>query len=590
MSPAARLASAIALVSAMAMPAAARVSVENAGFGLDLLWVMSQVRSTEDVRARALAQLRANDIDGTPGLSARDREMLIERQVAESQARYIERWLVRDLDHNFEISTEELRVSLVDQASSPLRQGNLTVTPVPAQIEEILTTLVARALETVDLDKNGTVTLAELTETSDTRITTRSTFENNIKLFPPAAMDADGDGSVSEAEAMAVVDALITEFDTDNDGNVSVLEQSAARDLLRPYLAAARRDAAPDQGERTGTLPRGGSSTYDAARAACAMPEVPDGEQVVVVGGYEGGALSDVYLGETPRTVTVADLFVPPVGPPLYVIAPFYGDMILRISGNGSRIRDVVFTRGEVALAGSGIGDARLHRAPDACHLEVWEKITDANPEASTFYGGRLGKPIATSLTAYTLGAVNLETGRNAADAVLTGAEPHPRGEEGNIGWTRFDMFNPGGLIHLDPATVRAVSPVSKHDPMPQMAGIANLIEDATLVYLPDDSITPGEVLEDDEGRIRMGGKTFVPGSGDDLISMGGLYYTEERPKVWVGRRPLVFLVTRPFRVPAGLSGAHKVHFLLPEGMAEPTGELGHSEIRRLRRDGSAAP
>lgn len=39
------------------------------------------------------------------------------------------------------------------------------------------------------------------------------------------------------------------------------------------------------------------------------------------------------------------------------------------------------------------------------------------------------------------------------------------------------------------------------------------------------------------------------------------------------------YVVIRPFRLPAGLYGAHSATFFVPKGVARPTGELGHSTL-----------
>jgi hypothetical protein len=48
------------------------------------------------------------------------------------------------------------------------------------------------------------------------------------------------------------------------------------------------------------------------------------------------------------------------------------------------------------------------------------------------------------------------------------------------------------------------------------------------------------------------------------------------------------FEVQKPFRIPAGLAGAHSVRFLVPPGVAVPSGPLAHSSMVRLVTDPAA--
>lgn len=126
------------------------------------------------------------------------------------------------------------------------------------------TALVA-ATPAADLDQNGEVSRAEFMAASDARFTAADTnFDGQLSRDEMralgetkrteharerhAAMDTDGDGSVSEAEMLAARDArgerregrnddrreaMMERFDTNADGEISDAERAVARELAQ---------------------------------------------------------------------------------------------------------------------------------------------------------------------------------------------------------------------------------------------------------------------------------------------------------------------------------------------------------------------
>lgn len=226
-----------------------------------------------------------------------------------------------------------------------------------------------------------------------------------------------------------------------------------------------------------------------------------------------------------------------------------------------------------------GDTEARLMATDPACHVELWDTPPRSAGTAAIHFNEVMGHSPVTVLAGYTLGTVDLGQPRAMLDGFMPGARPldilGPAGELRR----HAALFNPGGYVPLDPATVRAHRPVARHSVAPQWVGLADLVDAGALEVMPRGGERRG--ASEQNGKVTIGGRTFEPGGGDDLIMVDGFHYTEERPGSWVGRRPMRLLVRGAFTFPSGLSGAHTVTFLLPDGMPMPSGDPGGSSVTR---------
>lgn len=541
---------------------------------------LSEIRSLalrgsalDDIQDRLSERFQKFDVDGIPGVSAADHEANRQATIARLRAQNLTRWLIYDLDGDFQISEAELRANALPRATQPLRNRDAQVTPTPEQIDQIVGDIIAEQLE-LDRDGDRTLSLEELSlhagETAERQVAGRGP---NLNL--PATADANGDGTVTTAEYRAEVARAFAALDTDGDGSVARSEAltSDARSnaAIRRYLESAGLSGAPVPPQRE----------FSGARAGCVLPALPDGAEPYFIGAYDGTALTDIHLGDPTQPAELLDVTIPAGTDPIYLITTFYGDTILRLQGAADRVATVVSTGPRIGIVGGGA--ITFSTAPAACHIQVWRGVTPEHPDPAPFFAERLGQQLAGSVTGETLASVNLGAGTTRATVRLPGAAPTVTSGDSAEAWRRFAIFNPGGLVPLDPAAVQTAGQATKLSPRPQLAGIAQLVAEGVLVRIPQKN-SSATVLEDDAGAIKIGGKTFIPGFGDDAIRMNGLTYIEERPKTWVGRASEVYLVTRPFTYPAGLSGAHAVVFLVPEGMAEPRGDKGHTRIHRITR------
>ncbi|MEM9477065.1 MAG: EF-hand domain-containing protein [Pseudomonadota bacterium] len=538
-------------------------------FRSEISSLVKRGRSLEDIEAVLMRRFSDLDVDGTPGISATDLEIGRQSVFARLRASTLNRWLALDLDGDFQVSEDELRVEALKSATRPLRRGQTMIEPTPEQVDQIVSDLIAGQLAS-DSDGDGALSLVEISEDANNTARVQLERHREVAAFPPQA-DVNNDGITTSEEYRAEIARVFASLEGEAGGGMP--PAASAADVTSAALAARR------VLERAGLAETGRS--FSGARAGCELPSPPEGAQAYFVGAYDGTALTDIHLGDPAQPAELLDITVPAGDAPIYLITTFYGDTILRLRGAAERVRTVVSTTPRIGVIGGE--EITFATAPAACHIEVWGGVSPQHPDPRSFFSDRLGTPLAGAVTGETLTQVDLGLGTTRATGRLSGAVQMNSGGDAAEAWRRFQIFNPGGFIPLDPATVRTAGQAVKLNQRPQMAGVAQLVDQGVLVRIPQKN-SAATVLEDDAGQIKIGGKTFIPGFGDDAIGMNNLTYIEERPKTWVGRAPEVYLVTRPFTYPAGMSGAHAVVFLLPEGMAEPRGDKGHNRIQRISR------
>lgn len=521
------------------------------------------------VKRQAMTLFRLNDLDAIPGISSVDRTLLIARHAAGIRSRQIAKWLISDLNGDLSITVDELRATTIPKAYKPLRGGHGPTIPTREQAEEFIAAEIEKKLR-IDLNNDRVISFEEILDSVEAILDGSPNLDPRARMLPTLEMDLDRDGNVTDAEMGLAIDDLIALIDLDSDGEVTTAERQAMQRKLRDSKPDATRDYLLNALKK---------------RRKCVFPKPEDGQLLAVIGGYEGSGLSDIHFGDTADTVEVIDLLIPDDGPAIYLVVAVNGSTIVRVSDKSERLKQVIMTGGEVALMGDGV--VIPQRVHSQCNLELWDRVSKNNPDPSVFFGERLGRIPDRIVKAYSLGVINLASGNNNEIDRLTNARPTPDGGVSAAAWDRFHLFNPGGLVSIDPDEIRSLQPVFRHDLLPQFAGIARLIETGVLIKIQGGTARR-QVTETMEGVVLLGKKKYRPGGGDDSITFEGLKYTEERPRVWIGREEDVYLATRPFTFPAGLLGAHAVTILVPEGMDVPRGNPGHSTIRRLDQNAIA--
>lgn len=542
--------------------------VDSVPPGLFILWgqIAGTGYTTETIKQKLMARFRSNDVDGEAGISAADRSLLIDRQAAKIRAIHIQKWLLNDLDGDLVVTPAELRVGLVPGAYKPLRASGLDILPTRGQAEAIIAAKITKKMR-IDLDNDGVVSFAEILDSAAAILEGTPNLDPQARMLPPPALDFDGDGIVSDKEMEIGIIKLFELADRDGNGRISADESNQTKRLARK--------------PKPGTALRYMMDVLR-KRRSCALPRPDQGTITAMISGHEGSGMSNIHFGDTGTSVKVADLVIARDGPPIFLVASFENSVVLRVNDPAKRLRRVFITSGEVALTGDGkVTPERVH---SDCHIQGWKRFTSDNPNPRVFFEERFGRPPKYVVSSYTLGTVNLRAESNETGERLPGAKEAPMQADAAHAWARFELFNPGGLISIELDNVRSRLPVFTHEQPPQMAGIAQLLETGGLVRLKGGAARR-QVTETGNGEIRLGERIFRPGDGDDSIRFEGLRYTEERPRIWIGREEDLYLATAPFNFPADLLGAHAVTILVPQGMETPSGNPGHSRIRKLDKD-----
>ena len=302
----------------------------------------------------------------------------------------------------------------------------------------------------------------------------------------------------------------------------------------------------------------GGGSTVP---TNCSLPRVDARSVLVVLGVYEGDAMSSVALADRDKETSVAELVIEPGDAPLHIVLVSYDNLIWRFSGAVDRVSRVVLIaspthppRNVVLPSPAGarrdIQRARPGRAVYAGTTGLpSDRVTTVAPDACTDYfhdprsikaarfaavvGARAGRRPDVLAGVYSLSAIKLPSAMAAV--APRGGVPAPAGFDRAL-WRDAVRFNPSGLAQMQPEDVVSSVPVLAYDVLPSQVGLAQLAGDGRIVRLSD-----------------------------------GLKIVKPIP-----------------RVPAGLNGAHSVTFLLGRGVPLPAGSPGHSCVIR-EADGAVA-
>ncbi|MEM9393195.1 MAG: hypothetical protein AAGA38_05020 [Pseudomonadota bacterium] len=536
----------------------------DAQFMADVLGLDDGVSEFEEILPKYLDLFRQNDLDGEPGYSLKDRQMYVDAWEAEQFSKQIQEFLSHDLNGDLTVTPEELRVAFTRSAyrGTPLQRPNPA--PGPDRIEAHIAEKTAAYLRTRDLDGDTAVSFDEANvKAREIARHARATTVPVPRMAPSLAHDLDNNTVISEREMVALARQLHAAFDGNGNGIIDPDERTAAHRMRKappPFMFGRARTAAREIEGPTCPWPRGDESL-----------------NYYVIGGFEGAALSNLHFENRNEAVEVVAITVPEEGSDIRLIASFQNATILDIEDPSRRVKVVYQTRGPIGLLGAR--SARLVRTDPSCHLELWKPVSAENPDPISFYRTALRRAPAGVVTDYSLGLVDLGAQENAPrrrfptsiDIDLSG----PNAEY----WVHFLRFNPGGLVRLNPRFVTYPGEVGAHPVLPQYAGLATLVEEGVLEPLPRDGRIDG--VGGTRRSVTINGTTYRTGAGDDAIRNNGLIYRYEREGLWTGRAPVSFRVTDGFTVPAGLTGAHAVTFVLPDDVPEPRGARGHSTLER---------
>lgn len=256
--------------------------------------VASDTVSEAQIRWNSL--LLADDLDGIPGLSERD--LLIRGAIRDARLRAgrVAQQLRFDLNGDLSITRDELLPFERASAMGPIRNGTRMIAPTDVQAEEIARQMVERRL-LADTSGDGILTLQELLAEPLKKYVALSELYDPSRAPFASLLDGDGDGTVTEAEFMVPLLAAADRMDTNGDGIISLIEKQQRADRPVPKTARQKQDRAL----MDALMPR---------RVCDLAPKSADA-QVLVLGGYEGAALSNIVFGSEEQPAYVVDLVIP---------------------------------------------------------------------------------------------------------------------------------------------------------------------------------------------------------------------------------------------------------------------------------------
>lgn len=397
-----------------------------------------------------------------------------------------------------------------------------------------------------DLDGDGVVTRTEFDKVP---ATVNKSGKTQLDLAF-ASSDANADRRLDFAELTAIADVQVEEqtsrmrrvddsplmFDLNGDGVVNVEELTEAVNEI-----AAQPVAEPV---------RPGSSAWT---AQCKMPAISQDAELVVVTGYEGGALSSVAVSGTDVETSTATLKIEPGKKPLYIVAVGFEAMVWNVTGDTGRVERFVMQPTQVK-GGPGAGAVGVDAGKvaflqaGACGKYASRDTDAAATLLKSAVSAALGRPVDKIAASYRIGTMGLPSGedltRDQKGELSQGGVVFQTGqgtfviengkkvrfEDNDQDRPKADMmrYHPQGVITYDPAKVVANGPVVAYEVLPQEAGLIQLVESGHLTRTSDG------------------------------------YYAIEK--------------TFPY-FPAGLNGAHGVKFLLRKGVEMPGGSPGHSSV-----------
>jgi hypothetical protein len=363
-------------------------------------------------------------------------------------------------------------------------------------------------------------TFRGIDEDGDGRLTLREVF-----AFDPPA-------TIVPAKAFVEAEKYLA-LDQDGDGKVTMAEvdMTSAAFLAEQTLAGVGPLAkTPEEDEAQPRL-------EDAVR--CRFPSPTSAARIVRLGAREGGQLSSVALGGQDQPTYSVSVEIEPGPEPLYVVATSEYPVVWRLSGATERIEAFVASSRArdsrymwPAVGVTGLDRSRFRAVPHPCFGDFDERNMGAYlaaSEAARLVRRRLGRSIDIAYGAYQPQGVRLPAAQPFKLATEIPAELRDLRDKTAQGeWTDFLVHHRGGIATIEPRRIVTPARPERYQVYSYGAGLAQLLE--------------------------VGAITPVTGNSD-------------------------LLVLRPIRFPAGLYGGHSATFRLPDGVAAPKGNPGHSRV-----------
>ncbi|PIO97396.1 hypothetical protein CJ014_20440 [Pleomorphomonas carboxyditropha] len=293
-------------------------------------------------------------------------------------------------------------------------------------------------------------TLLEVDDGDEVRLP--DLLDRAIRVF--REVDTDDDLEISASEYQSAF----------GDVETNANEPSLTRDTVTRLLVNLLRDTSDM------TLPPGSLD--------CSLPRPSSEADIVLLGVYEGAAISDVYIGSPEKQTTTAEINIKAGREPLYIILTAIEPMIWRLTGATGRVERVVLSGPKRARSGAvGISVDKLSLADGDDRDVCVPLFHDIAPQQAKSIGDRIAATIgrAPDRMAATYSVARLlVTSMDFEDAPVSQplAPPGFDPEE----WRAAMQLAPAGLVSIDPSKVAAFAPAARYKVLPHRFGFAKPI------------------------------------------------------------------------------------------------------------------
>lgn len=282
---------------------------------------------------------------------------------------------------------------------------------------------------------------------------------------------------------------------------------------------------------------------------------MPEGK-LIYVRATDGMAIADIAIGINRSVVSVVDVEIEPGAEPVVLLLSGAHRLVWRLSGAVDRVAHVTLSAPPIMperIAGiTGLPSERVSFVKDVPCSHQLEK-SDA---ARRLFGQGVQIVEGESIAKVVLPRGHIErTAKPVLDARLEKfAVAAP------LTWGYLLELNPGGLVDLDPAKVIATAAVVELSPLPQEAGLAQLVAE-------------GKIKEEGSKKavVMPNGPTIIGANPEALMTVSSM------KDVRIFELPKAYRVLQPIRLPEGLGGSHATRFIVAKGVPAPEGDPADS-------------
>lgn len=283
----------------------------------------------------------------------------------------------------------------------------------------------------------------------------------------------------------------------------------------------------------------------------CKPPRAGKGQHVILVAGYHGSAVSSVTVAGQDQETSTAQFVVEPGEESLFLMATSHTPMIWRLAGATDRVAHILvagrkLADGRIAGGVTGVAAEKVSFLPARDCLPYFSEVDDVEGARAAVVTiklvGAMPERIFSLHTVHELhlssgihsqpknpGRVIVRDGAGTTGEVGDGDSPAVKALEnaatsGELTWNLL-RTNPGGVLKLRSNKVANDGTAQDYQVLPHAAGLLQLIASGTL-----EQVARGQ-----------------------------------------------FRIVEKMRYPAGLTGDHRVKFMLKAGVPEPDGDPGGS-------------